>query len=676
MRLPSIIAAIGLVAAAGAPGLSGQAAQQPPPQPAPAAQEQPRPVIRRGINYVGVDVIVTDRQGNPVLDLTPEDFEVFEDGERQQVESFQLIRIDQATAALNAPVREIRSRADEEREAERPDVRIFALFLDDYHVRRGASLGVRDPLMKFIEQHIAPADLVGIMYPLTPVTDFQLTRNHQAIADAIRRFEGRKFNYEPRNAFEEQYAYYPAAQVERIRNQVSLSALKALAVHLGGLREGRKAIVYVSEGFTSTLPPQLSDPVAALPGVGNPNRRNPGAGSDDPRRDSVEFFNSVDLLSDMREVFDAANRANAAIYALDPRGLAAFEYDINEGVGTTLDMRGLQSSMDTLRVLADNTDGRAIVNRNDLDGGLRQIVRDSSAYYLIGYNSTRAPSDGKFHEIKVRLRRPGLQVRARKGYWALTAEETATASAPPKPGPPPAVQAALTSLAAAARRSLVRTWVGTSRAETGRTRVTFVWEPVAPAPGAGARADDPPARVAVTALAPSGQPYFRGKVAAPRTVTFEADPGQMQVRLNIENERGQVLDAEQRELTVPDFTRTEVSIATPQILRARTLRELNDTKADPRATPTVDREFRRTERLLVRFEAYAPGGATPAVTARLLNRQGAAMADLTLAPPAPGAAFQIEVPVANLAPGEYVVAITATSDKGSAQEMIAIRVTS
>src|SRR4029077_8285469 len=89
----------------------------------------------------------------------------------------------------------------------------------------------------------------------------------------------------------------------------------------------------------------------------------------------------------------------------------------------------------SLRTLAENTDGRAIVNRNDLANGMKQIIRDSSAYYLLGYSSTAAPADGKFHEIKVRVKRPGLQVRARKGYWALTAEETSRAPAPPNPAP-------------------------------------------------------------------------------------------------------------------------------------------------------------------------------------------------------------------------------------------------
>jgi VWFA-related protein len=649
-------------------------AQQPPTPVGPNA-EPPRQVIRRGINFVSVDVIVTDKQGNPVVDLTPEDFEVFEDNERQKVDTFQLIKIDQSTAALSGQLSEVRTRDDEEREAARPDVRIFAIFLDDYHVRRGASMGVRSPLMKFIEQQIAPGDLVGLMYPLLPVADFSLTRNHAAIVEAVQNFEGRKFNYEPRNQFEEQYAYYPAATVEKIRNQVTMSALRSLAIKLGGLREGRKSIIFVSEGFTAQLPPQLNDPVAAMPGLGNPSRYRPGTDyASGSRAETEEFFAGTEILGDMREVYDAANRANTSIYALDPRGLAAFEYDINEGVNLRTDTKGLQSTQDTLRVLADQTDGRAIVNRNDLEGGLRQIVRDSSAYYLLGYNSTQAPSDGKFHQIKVRVKRSGMQVRARRGYWAMTAEDTARATAPPKPGPPPAVQAALSSLAVASRRDVVRTWIGSTKSENGKTRVTLTWEPVTPVPGATAAREDPPARLAVTAIAPTGEPYFKGKVEEPRMVAFDADPGQMQVRFNIENARGQVLDAGTREFTIPDFSKTEVSLSTPQLLRARTTKEIAALKADPAAAPTPDREFRRTERLAIRVEAYARQGSEPSVTAKLLNRSGQSMTELPMQ--ASGTLRHADVPVASLAPGEYLVEITATAGGNSSQEVLAIRVVS
>ena len=85
----------------------------------------------------------------------------------------------------------------------------------------------------------------------------------------------------------------------------------------------------------------------------------------------------------LREIYDMANRNNTSIYAVDPRGLAVFEYDVDQGVSLTTDKKMLTRFIDTLRVLADNTDGRAIVNRNDLADGMKQIMRDASGYYLM-----------------------------------------------------------------------------------------------------------------------------------------------------------------------------------------------------------------------------------------------------------------------------------------------------
>ena len=127
------------------------------------------------------------------------------------------------------------------------------------------------------------------------------------------------------------------------------------------------------------------------------------------------MIGQLDIQSEMQEVFNAANRSNTAFYTVDPRGLATGEFDINENVGMTRSNNSLRQTQDTLRVLDDETDGRAIVNSNDLARAMKQIVADSSAYYLLGYNSTQAPQDGKFHEIKVRVKRSGTDVRARKG---------------------------------------------------------------------------------------------------------------------------------------------------------------------------------------------------------------------------------------------------------------------
>jgi VWFA-related protein len=665
-------------------------AQQPAPQqpaPQPAGQPDPQapvraqqPPIRSGINFVRVDVIVTDNKGQPVLDLNADDFVVTEDGKPQKVESFTVVKIDAAGQTAARPTTAIRTDFDEEREAARSDVRLFVMLLDDYHVRRGNDMAVRKPLIEFIENQLDPADMVAIMYPLTPVADIRFSRDRRALIGAIERFEGRKFNYQPRNPMEEQYAYYPAQTVERIRNQVTMGALKAASVRLGGLREGRKSIIFVSEGFTSTLPAQLNDPIAAMPGVGNPVSRRPVQRNPNLERaqDRVDFMNSTDLLNDMRDVFDTANRQNTSIYPVDPRGLAAMEYGINEGVDQTQDRNHLGAALDTLRTLASNTDGRAIINRNDLAAGMQQIIRDSSAYYLLGYNSTQAPTDGKFHEIKVRVNRRGVDVRARKGYWALTAEDAARASAPPKPAAPPEVTAALSSIAEPERGRPARFWVGTSRGENGQTRVTLKWEPIPPLPGVPAEPGSLASRLVLTASTPDGRALYKGTApeqpepsataTAGGTLIFDAPPGQAQLRLVVEGTRGQVIDSTTRELTLPDFTRVQVGLATPRVFVGRTVRDLNAIKANPAAVPTADRLFSRTDRLLIRTEAYAPGGAAPAMTARLLNRSGQKMADL------PMQSSDLELPLSSLPVGDYLIELNAKTEAGSAQELVAFKV--
>src|SRR5436190_7316732 len=201
------------------PSSQQPAAQQPPAQQPPATPDQQPPVIRTGINYVRVDVIVTDKSGSPVLDLKADDFTVAEDKKPQKIDSFTIVKVDELSKAETRPPIAIRNLYEEEQEAARPDVRLFVILLDDYHVRRGNDMASRKPLIDFIQNQLAPADMVALMYPLTPVSDLHFSRDRDSLSNAVQKFEGRKFNYEPRNMFEEQYANYPAATVERVRNQ-------------------------------------------------------------------------------------------------------------------------------------------------------------------------------------------------------------------------------------------------------------------------------------------------------------------------------------------------------------------------------------------------------------------------------------------------------------------------
>jgi hypothetical protein len=135
-----------------------------------------------------------------------------------------------------------------------------------------------------------------------------------------------------------------------------------------------------------------------------------------------------------------------------------------------------------------------------------------------------------------------------------------------------------------------------------------------------------------------------------------------------------VIDAVGRDVTVPDFSKVTMSFGTPRVFRVRTIPEMQAIRSRPDAVPTAEREFSRTDRLFIRADAYAPGGASPSVTARLLNRAGQAMSDLVVKQVAGGPA-EIDLPLSSLAAGEYLVELNAKSEGGSsAQELIAFRV--
>ena len=245
-------------------------AGRPTAPPPPPAQAEQTPTFRADINFVRVDVIVTDKQGNPVADLRQEDFEVTEDGKPQTIQTFKLVNVSENAGVGSDPPREVRNVIEEQTEAARDDVRLFAIFLDDYHVRLENSMRAREVIARFVENQLQPADMVGIMYPLWSINDVLLTPQSEERSRApFASFVGRKDDYTPRNLFEERYVHYVSTmEAERIRNQVTLSALKGLIIRLGGLREGRKAILLISEGFTNSLPAQVQDQIASEPGRG------------------------------------------------------------------------------------------------------------------------------------------------------------------------------------------------------------------------------------------------------------------------------------------------------------------------------------------------------------------------------------------------------------------------
>ena len=247
----------------------------------------------------------------------------------------------------------------------------------------------------------------------------------------------------------------PAPRRESIvaRAQVALSAINALAVHLGSLTDRRKTLIVASDGV----------------------------GRADHRR-GQEYLPTLDTI------IRSANRSNVAVYPFDPRDGAEAPVAVAE-----------------LRRLADETDGEAIAA--DAEPGLRRVTADSSAYYLLSFR-TAHPDDGQFRELHATVKRPGAVVRARKGYWTASPDEAMRAALIAKANEPKVV----VPLEPAPHAStLIRPWFGMGRGEAGKTRVTFVWEPAAHVPGDRVRRTV--SKLEFQARAADGTVLFRGPVA-------------------------------------------------------------------------------------------------------------------------------------------------------------------
>jgi VWFA-related protein len=292
--------------------------------PGQAPQAQQPPVFRGGANVVRVDVTVTNGRGETVTDLTREDFFVTEDGAPQTIDSFELVRV--TGEPTDDRSLEIHSTSQAATEAARDDVRLFLIFWDEYHIGQfiPATRG-REMLTEFVRTAFRPTDLVGIMDQLTTVESIRFTRDPLQLVDQIHGLKGRLgVLVPPRSAVEQAHLQDPRG-IYRLRNEVTTSALNAAAAFLGNFRDGRKALLFVSQGF---------------PTYG--------------RNDESDRY---------MEIVRTANTNNTAIYTLDPAS----------EVGRR---------PDSLLSLAEETGGRPFVGSNRPELQLPQLVRDSSAGYF------------------------------------------------------------------------------------------------------------------------------------------------------------------------------------------------------------------------------------------------------------------------------------------------------
>ncbi|HEX8891169.1 MAG TPA: VWA domain-containing protein [Pyrinomonadaceae bacterium] len=423
------------------------AQNQNPSRPAQSSSQQTQKddedVVRITTNLVQVDAVVTDKSGKLVTDLKPEEFEIYEDSREQKITNFSFVSTEsEATAQPPQPVAEKTSPpASGERNAPPvPPVRLrreqirrtIAVVVDDLGLSFESTAYVRQSLKKFVDKQVQPGDLVAIIRTSGGIGALQqFTADKQQLSAAVERVKWNPMGRGGVSAFapiESQSAMGDGGSggtnssaggdldqankdLNEFREELySVGTLGALNYVVRGMRElpGRKSILLISDGFKIY------------------NR-------DDPSRNTR-------VLEALRRLTDLANRASVVIYTMDARGLQTLGLTAadstsgmsSDDVQTQLDNRRneLFDSQEGLNYLAQQTGGIPIRNTNDLSGGIRRVLDDQKGYYLIGYRpdeSTFDPKTGRrqFHKILIKVKRPGLRVRSRTGFYGVTDEQVA-----------------------------------------------------------------------------------------------------------------------------------------------------------------------------------------------------------------------------------------------------------
>lgn len=412
-----------LMLLAGLPG--AQQAGNPPP-PAPASPQAPL-TFRAESNYVEVDVLVNDKQGKFVRGLTRDDFEVFEENRRQDVSLFSLVDIPVERA--DRPLYRRQVEPDVATNQKDFDGRVYVIVFDVFHVDVNRSPEVKRAARQFVSRYMGANDLGAVVHIGNPSAGQEFTSSKSLLYSSIDRFTGLKLRSAALNTLADQLSLQslPANAVPRVpedyeeevradRARATFGAIERLSRYMAGLRGRRKALLLFSEGSDfDTNPGEL--------GLGDRRR---------PSQDAAA------VITAQQQMLAAATRANASIYTIDPRGLTlADEAMISFGIlpsGAAPPEaelgRELMRSRDALRMYADETGGHAFLAGNDYAETFGRIVDENSTYYVLGYYVSKPGHDGRFRRVSVKVNQPGLEVRARRGYYEAAGIDNVVSPSP------------------------------------------------------------------------------------------------------------------------------------------------------------------------------------------------------------------------------------------------------
>jgi VWFA-related protein len=377
------------------------------------AQDQRQP-FKTGVALVTTDVVVRDKQGQFISDLTIGDFEVLEDGVPQRLVSFSMThggRTFNSTSVAAAPKVEGLV-LPESRPAAASSGRVFFVFVDDAHLNFRDTARVRQLFKQISDELIHDGDLFGVVSTGTSSIAINPTYDRRRLAEAAQKLAGGALT--STDILSAPSGSQGPAEV-RHKAHVAFSTARDIVAQLEQIHDRRKALIYISNGYdldpyAKTRAKNEAERYGSLrENVENADPTDPAS------RPQGNQFAFADLVSDLADVTRAAVRANTTIYTIDPRGLVAGP-DLDENVDRMEFLDMVRTQQDSLRVLADLTGGLAAVNQNDLTKVLKRIDQETSDYYLIGYESSNPDPAKKRRSIEVKVKRPGATVWHRPAY--------------------------------------------------------------------------------------------------------------------------------------------------------------------------------------------------------------------------------------------------------------------
>ena len=663
-------------------------ARQPAP---PQAAERPQVTFKLEVNYVEVDAAVFDRQGQFVPGLKRDDFEVFEDGKPQDITSFTQVDIPIETPEppplqVSRPIE-----PDVVSNAKPFDGRVYVIILDDKHTAALRGPLVKKAALQFIDKYMAANDMAAVLTTsgvLDATQDF--TSNKRLLRRAVEAFGGMKLRSETESRLEQyqRQQSVPVGPTSRIDDpddmergydaRVALETIAKISDWVGSIRGRRKAIIWFSEGIDYNI-------------------------YDFQKREAST------VQEKMRDVIAAATRSDVSIYSIDPRGLTMLG---DEAIGVSggfpddpslnLSMQSFQDSLrlaqNSLRSLSEETGGFAAVSSNDFTKAFSRVVKDNSAYYVLGYYPGNDCRDGRFRHIEVRVKRPGLDVRYRRGYTAPRGKPPELPKAPPGDKTSSAVREALNSplpLSGLRLRAFAAPFKGAAPNADVSVTVEADGSSFGFTPKDGKYLSD----LEVSTIAVDRQGKIRGgdrnfvdfALQPDRLPQFTATGVRLSTRIHVPPGRYQLRIAAREggtgrvglvteDLDVPDFgkeplTMSGVAVASASGARVSTVKSDEELKAVLPAAPVATREFPRGDNLAIYAEVYDNDLKTPHavdITTTVVGEDGRTMFTASetrqsseLQGSASGGYGHLaQIATADFPPGVYVLTVAATSRAG------------